>query len=171
MMRKIALVFLLLVSSAMAVELGKVPTKVTLSGKEGAKVDGTPWSSSMLRGKVHVVFYVDPDKKDLNNALSDSIKAKKFNRKKFNSVAIINLAATWMPNALIESKLKEKQKKFPHTVYVKDKKKVLVKKWKLADDNSDILIFNKKGKLIYKKFGKVSAKEIPEVIKLIQKNL
>lgn len=170
-MQKIFVVFLVLVSSVVAVELGKVPAKVTLQGESGAKVDGTPWSSSMLRGKVHVVFYVDPDKKDLNNALSESIKAKKFDRKKFNSVAIINLAATWMPNALIESKLKEKQKKFPHTVYVKDKKKVLVKKWKLADDNSDILIFDKKGKLIYKKFGKVSAKEIPEVLKRIEKNL
>jgi len=166
-MVKIILSMSFIIGSVMAIELGKVPSPVTLSGDNGAKIDGSAWSSSMLKGKIYTLFYVDPDKKDLNNAL----KAKKFDRKKVDSVAIINLAATWLPNALIESKLKDKQKKFPDTIYVKDKKKVLVNKWKLADDNSDILIFDKKGKLIYKKFGKVSASEIKSVIALIEKNL
>jgi len=125
----------------------------------------------MLKSKVYTLFYVDPDERDLNNDFADALKAKNFDRKKVNSVAIINLKATWLPNVILESKLKEKQKKFPHTIYVKDKKKVLVKQWSLADDNSDILIFDKKGKLIYKKFGKISAKEIPEVLKLIEKNI
>ncbi len=170
-MQKIILGLFVLVASVMAVELGKVPVKVTIEGKNGGKMDGSAWSSSMLKGKVYALFYVDPDKKDLNNALADALKEKNFNRKKFNSVAVINLAATWLPNTILEAKLKEKQKKFPHTLYVKDKEKTLVKKWKLADDNSDVLIFNKKGKLIYKKFGKVSAAEIKNVIALIEKNL
>jgi predicted transcriptional regulator len=155
----------------MAIELGKVPSAVSIEGENGGKIDGTSWSSKMLKEKVHIVFYVDPDKKDLNQDLSNALKKRHFSRKKYGSVAIINLAATWMPNALIESKLKSKQKKFPDTTYVKDKKKVLVGKWNLADDNSDILIFNKKGKLIYKKFGKLSAKEISSVLALIEKNL
>ena len=170
-MKRIILVLVLTLTSVMSLELGNIPTKVTLAGENGAKVDGTSWSSSMLHGKVHIVFYVDPDKKDLNNALSERLKAKKFDRKKFNSVAIINLAATWLPNVLIASSLEKKQKKFPHTIYVKDKKKVLVDQWKLADDNSDILLFDKKGKLIYKKFGKLNALEIKKVISLIEENM
>jgi len=170
-MKKIVLCLVFLSGSLMAIELGKVPAKVTLSDENGGKLDGSAWKSSMLKGKLHIFFYVDPDKKDLNNDLADALKAKKFNRKKITSVAIINLAATWMPNALIASKLKAKQKKYPHTIYVKDKKKVLVKKWKLADNNSDILLFNKKGKLIYKKSGKASKIEIIEIVKLIEKNL
>jgi predicted transcriptional regulator len=106
-----------------------------------------------------------------SNALADALKAKNFDRKKYTPVAVINLAASWLPNAILEAKLKEKQKKFPDTLYVKDKKKVLVKEWNLADDNSDILIFDKKGKVIYQKFGKVSDTEIPQVIALIQKHL
>jgi len=94
-----------------------------------------------------------------------------FDRKKYASVAMINLAATWLPNAILESKLKAKQKEFPDTIYVKDRKKVLVKKWDLADDNSDILIFDKSGKLIYKKFGKLSPAEIQKVLSLIEKSL
>lgn len=170
-MTKMILSVLLIANFAMAIELGKVPSVITISGENGAKIDGSSWSSSMLKGKVHTLFYVDPDEKDLNNAFADALKAKNFNRKKFNSVAIVNLAATWLPNAIIESKLADKQKKFPDTIYVKDKNKVLVKQWNLADDNSDILIFDKKGKLIYKKFGKVSDSEIIKVIALIEKHL
>jgi YtfJ family uncharacterized protein len=168
--KKVVSVFFLLLSSCMAIELGAVPKVVTIDGKNGGRIDGSAWESSMLQGKIHTVFYVDPDKRDLNNPLADALKEKNFDRKKVNSVAIINLAATWLPNVFIESKLKEKQKKFPHTIYVKDKKKVLVDQWGLADDNSDILIFDQKGKLLYKKFGQVSDEEIKDVIALIEKN-
>lgn len=170
-MKKIVFGMLLMWGQCMAVELGIVPNSVVLDGDNGGKTDGTAWNSSMLKGKIYTVFYVDPDERDLNNAFADALKAKNFDRKKVNSVAIINLKATWLPNVILEAKLQEKQKMFPHTIYVKDKNKVLVKKWSLADDNSDILIFDKKGKLIYKKFGKISDKEIPEVLKLIEKNI
>lgn len=170
-MKKIILGLLLIMGQSTALALVKVPSKVVIDGDNGGKTYGTAWNSSMPKGKVYTVFYVDPDERDLNNAFADALKARKFDRKKVNSVAIVNLGATWLPNMVIESKLKEKQKKFPHTTYVKDRNKVLVKEWKLADNNSDILIFDKQGKLIYQKFGKVSDKEIPEVIKLIEKNI
>lgn len=167
-MKKGVLSFFLLLGSCMAIEVGTVPKAVSINGENGGRIDGSAWDSTMLKGKIHTVFYVDPDKRDVNNPFADALKAKNFDRNKVNSVAIINLAATWLPNVFIESKLKEKQKKFPHTIYVKDKKKVLVKEWDLADDNSDILIFDQKGKLIYKKFGKLSNEEIKDVIALIE---
>lgn len=170
-MKNVFLGFLLLCGSIMAIEVGKVPHLLTISGKDGARVDGKEWHSSMLKGKIYTLFYVDPDEKDLNNAFADALKSKKFDSKKTGSVAIINLGATWLPNAIIEAKLKEKQKKHPRTLYVKDKEKVLVKKWGLADDNSDILIFDKEGKLIYKKFGKMSAEDIEKAISLIDERL
>lgn len=169
--KKVLLGFLFFLGNCMAIEVSQVPPSVIIDGKNGGKIDGSAWDSSMLKGKIYTVFYVDPDERDLNNPLADAIKAKNFDRKKVNSVAIINLAATWLPNVILEAKLKEKQEKFPHTIYVKDKKKVLVKEWNLADDNSDILIFDQKGKLIYKKFGKVSNEEIKDIIALIEKNL
>ncbi len=161
----------ILSTSIMAVETGKMPAPVTISGDSGGRTDGKAWNSVSLKGKVHIVFYVDPDKKDLNEALNQALKKRHFDRSRYGSVAIINMAATWMPNAAIEMKLKSKQKEFPDTTYVRDRNKVLVKKWALADDNSDILVFNKKGELIYKKFGKLSSSEISSVLKLIEKNL
>ena len=170
-MKKIFLSLLLSLSSTMAIEVGHVPPTITLLGDNGAKIDGSAWHSTMLKGKIYTVFYVDPDEKDLNQPLAQALQARKFDRKQVDSVAIINLAATWIPNTILETILKKKQKEFPHTLYVKDKKKVLVKKWKLADDNSVILIFDKQGKLIYKKFGKLSDIEIKKVLALIEKHL
>lgn len=170
-MKNILLGLLIVTSASLAIELGQIPPKVVISGKDGSCVNGTPWISTMLKDRVHVLFYVDPDEKDLNTLLTERIKAKKFNAKVFHSVGIVNLAATWMPNALLESRLQEKQEKFPRTLYVKDKKKVLVKEWGLADDDYNVLIFDKQGKLIYKYSGEVPEEEIAQVIQLIEKNL
>jgi len=170
-MKKLIIGLACVLLSASAVEIGKVPVEVNIGGRDGGKTDGTVWNSSMLKGKVYVLFYVDPDEKDLNKALTQALKKRHFSRTKYGSVAVVNLAATWKPNMIIEALLKKKQKEFPSTLYVKDKNKVLVKQWGLADDNSDILVFDKKGKLIYKKYGKLSSDEIKEVLALIEKNL
>jgi len=169
--KKIILALAVLSTSMMAIEKGKVPFPVTISEDNGGRTDGKAWNSDSLKGKVSIVFYVDPDKKDLDEDLNHALKERHFDRSKYASVAIVNMAATWMPNAAIEMKLKSKQKEFPDTTYVRDRNKVLVKKWALADDNSDILVFNKKGELIYKKFGKLSSAEIKEVLMQIEKNL
>jgi YtfJ family uncharacterized protein len=160
-----------MLSSTYALTLGQTPPSVVIEGKYGGKVDGTPWDSKMLKGKVYVLFYVDPDKKDLNEAFSEALKEREFPHDKYTSVAIVNMAATWMPNFAIEAKLKAKQKKYPNAIYVRDKKKVLVKKWALADDDSDILVFDKEGKLIFQHAGKLEKEQIQKVLSLIEHNL
>lgn len=150
---------------------GEVPELIVLDGKLGGRVDGTSWSSEEMKGKVHVLFYVDPDEKDLNNDASEALKKEKFPRDRYQSVGIINMAATWLPNFVISSLLEEKQKKYPDTIYVRDYKKVIVKKWGISDDNSDILAFDKKGKLIFWKDGKLDADDITKLIKAIRDHL
>jgi len=154
--------------TAEAIELGEVPPRVELREKLGGRLDGTPWSSEELQGKVHVVFYVDPDEKDTNNEASDALNREKFPGDKFQSVGVINMAATWMPNFAISSSIKDKQKHYPKTTYVRDYKKTLVNAWKIADDSSNILAFDKNGKLIFRKDGKLTAEEIQALIKVIR---
>ena len=169
---KVIIVGLIMTSLQLfALQLGEVPLNIVLDGKDGGKVTGEAWDSSTLKDKVHVLFYVDPDKKDVNEAFADALKAAKFDHDKYTSVAIVNLAATWKPNFIIEALLKSKQKKFPHALYVKDKKKVLVKKWALADDASNVIVFSKEGKVLYFKNGKLDESEISKVIQLIKDNL
>jgi len=152
-------------------ELGQVPSKVELKDDLGGRLDGKPWSSDELKDKIHVLFYVDPDEKDTNNETSEALDKEKFPKEKFQSLAIINMAATFMPNFLINSSLKEKQEKYPRTLYLRDYKKLLVQEWKLADDSSDVLAFDKSGKVIFRKDGKLTPEEIQKLIKVIKDNL
>jgi hypothetical protein len=170
----LAVLFVVLLVPAAAwagAEVGQVPSKVELKDNLGGRLDGKPWSSDELKGKVHVLFYVDPDEKDTNNEASEAIDKEKFPTEKFQSVAIINMAATFMPNFLISSSVKEKQEKYPRTLYLRDYKKVFVQEWKLADDSSDILAFDKAGKIIFRKDGKLTPEEIQKLIKAIKDNL
>jgi YtfJ family uncharacterized protein len=164
-----AVVFLNL--SAQAIEMGKIPPTVELKEKLGGRLDGTPWSSEELQGKLSVIFYVDPDEKDTNNDASEALNKQKYPEEKYQSFGIINMAATWMPNFAISSALKDKQKRYPKTIYVRDYKKVLVKAWNIADDSSDVLVFDKKGELIFRKDGKLTADEIQTLIKVIRDHL
>ncbi len=152
-------------------EVGQTPKTVELKGDLGGRLDGNPWSSNELTGKVHVIFYADPDEKDLNNDTSDALRAENFPREKYQSFAIINMDATWLPNFAISSALEEKQKKYPNAIYVKDYDKILVKEWGLADDNNDVLAFDKNGKLIFMKAGKLTPEDIQKLVGLIRENI
>ncbi|HIJ58869.1 MAG TPA: transcriptional regulator [Deltaproteobacteria bacterium] len=153
------------------IEMGQVPKEVVLKGDLGGRLDGSPWSSKELQGKINVIFYVDPDERDLNNEASDALKKENFPREKFQSYGLINMDATWLPNFIISSSLEEKQKLYPTTIYVRDYDKVLVKEWGISDDNSDVLAFDKEGRLIFKKYGKLNAEDIQKLIKVIRANL
>ena len=170
-MKKLLTTLLIATVSTFALNLGEIPKEVTLSGENGGRVDGTAWHSKMLKDKVYVLFYVDPDKKSDNEAFIDALHKKNYDKEKYGSVAIINLKATWLPNFAIEKKLKAKQKEFPNTIYAKDKTKYLVKEWNLADDASNILIFDKEGKLIYQHEGAVTDKEMQKAFRIIEENL
>ena len=156
---------------AQAIEIGEIPPRVELKEKLGGRLDQKLWSSEELQGKVHVLFYVDPDEKDTNNDASEALDKEKFPSDKFQSVGIINMAATWLPNFAISAALKDKQKLYPKTIYVRDYKKVLVNAWKIADDSSNVLAFGKHGKLIFRKDGKLTAEEIQMLIKVIRDHL
>ena len=159
----------LLSLSLSALTIGETPKNVIIEGDNGGLVsDDSAWNSNTLKDKVLVLFYVDPDEKELNDEFSQTLKANKYDRSKYGSLAIINLAATWKPNFVIASVLKGKQEEFPDTLYVKDKNSVLVKEWGLRDDSSDIIIFSKNGKVLFQKDGKMSEDEITTAIKVIE---
>jgi len=168
-MRKVLTTLFLGTITTFALTIGEIPTEVILDNDTGGRVDGRAWNSVTIKDKIHVMFYVDPDEKDTNNAFSKALKSEGYSRKEFASIAIINLAATWLPNFAIESSLQTKQKEYPHTLYVKDKKKVLVKAWGLKDDSSNIVVFGRSGKVIYTHSGKLNKFEIDKVIRMINR--
>ena len=169
---KVIVASMLITLSLSALSLGEVPKNVSIDGENGGMVlDGSKWQSSTIKDKVFVMFYVDPDEKDVNEHYSQALKVEKeAKRLSFQSIAIINLAATWKPNFVIESILKDKQEEFPNTIYVKDRASVLVNEWEIADDSSNILIFSQNGELLFYKEGAMSEEDIAKSFKIIKDN-
>jgi predicted transcriptional regulator len=155
-----------------AISLNTIPSEIILQKDNGGLIkDNSAWSSSMIKDKVSVLFYIDPDEKSVNEHFTKILKQQHFSLDKFRSIAIINLAATWKPNFLIQTILKEKQREFPNTIYVEDKRSILVKHWQLKDNSSEILIFSKDGKILFYNSGKISYNNITKAIEIIKNNL
>ncbi len=129
------------------------------------------WKSDSFRGKVNVIFYVDPDERSDNENLEVLLHEQNFLKDKLQSIAIINMAATWLPNSLINSVLEGKKKKFANTLYVNDLKKELVDKWKLKDNSYDVLILDKKGIVVFHQSGKLKKEEMKNVVELIKEKI
>jgi predicted transcriptional regulator len=152
--------------------IGEIPPNIVLEGDLGGRLDGTAWNSEeLISGKVMVLFYVDPDEADLNNHVSDALKAENFPLDKYGSLGVANMGATWLPNFAINIKLKSKQEKHKATIYVKDLEKTIVKTWGLSDDDSDIILFGKDGKVLYSYDGKFSDAQVKELIQTDKDNL
>ena len=167
-------IILILVPTMLLAELpiGEIPPKVVLKGDLGGRIDGTQWSSEeLVSEKVIVLFYVDPDESELNNHVSDALKAENYPKEKYGSIGMANMAATWLPNFAINMKLKSKQEKHKETVYVKDLDKTLVKKWGLSDDNSDVIVFGKDSRVLYSVDGKFTDAQVKEIVKVVWDNL
>ena len=174
-MRTLAtMIFLMLFPTIVLAELpiGEIPPKVVLKDDLGGRLDGMQWSSEeLVSGKVIVLFYVDPDESELNNHVSDALKAENYPKEKYGSIGMANMAATWLPNFAINMKLKSKQEQYKSTVYVKDLEKTLVKKWGLSDDNSDVVVFGKDGRVLYSVDGKFTDAQVKEIVKVVWDNL
>ena len=163
---------LLVVVNLNALTVGEVQKEAIISDDNGGYVaDGSTWSSASIKDKVYVMFYVDPDEKDTNEHYVQKLKEKAYDKSRYGSIAIINLAATWKPNFVIEKILKGKQEEFPDTIYVKDKASVLVSEWEVGDDASNVLIFSKSGELLFYKSGKMEEEDMLTSFGIIEKNL
>jgi uncharacterized protein len=161
-----------LIPSAFAqIQLGQVPPKVIIDGDNGGRVDGEAWSSDSIKGHVTSLFYIDPEEKSKNEPIEEAYKKEKFPFETHKSIAIVNMAAAWYPNSMIESNLKSKQKEFPNTTYVRDRKKVLVKEWGLVDDSINLVVFDKDGKVIFLQKGPTPSTDFPKLMDTIRTSL
>ena len=149
--------------------VGSTPKTIVLQGEQGKLVDGGgPWKSDLFKGYVTILFYVDPDESDLNNAASEALKDANLPADQVRSVAVINMDATLLPNFLIQGKLEDKQKEYQNTLYVMDYKKVLVNEWGLGDHNSDVVIFDKQGKVLFSVDGQLNDSQIKQMLTAVK---
>jgi predicted transcriptional regulator len=144
---------------------------VEIGGENGGRTNGEKWSSDTIKDRLWLLFYVDPDHKDDNIELEKSLKKENFSEEHLGSIGVINMAATWLPDVALKPALDAKQKDYPKVVYVLDRKKTLLEKWKLNDDDYNVLLFGKDGILLHINHGTLDTKAIGELISTIRKNL
>ena len=170
-MKKALLSLTLLSSLLFAIESNDIVSDFTLKGDEGGYVTGKDFNSASLDKNIYLMFYVDPDEKDMNEHVGPAIKKEDFNSTTFGSIACINMDATWKPNFIISSMLKSKQEEFPTTIYLKDMEKKVLKAWSFKDDSSNVIVFNKARKVLFASEGKVSPEALKTLIQTIKDNI
>ena len=171
MKKWLLMIGLLVVPFTVQAELpvGSTPKTITLDGELGKLVDGGgPWKSDRFKGFVTILFYVDPDEADLNNAASEALKNANLPADQVRSVAVINMDATLLPNFLVQGKLEDKQEEYQNTLYVMDYQKVLVNEWGLGDHNNDVVIFDKQGKVLFSVDGQLNQSQIQEMLAAVK---
>lgn len=137
----------------------------------GGELTGEDFDSEKLLGKVAIVFYVSPSKKDLNEEASEAVKKEKFDSDKFSSAGIIDLKSSWIPNGLIVRSIKKKQEKYPRTIYLKDKDKYMPKALSFEPEGNDVFVFNAKGEEVYRHLGQLGHNDILALISTLKKEI
>lgn len=125
--------------------------------------------SDEFKGRVLSIFYVDPDKKDLNNHVENALlKNQELNRDKtYRGFGITNLKATKMPNFIIKSVIKNKQENTGAIILLDDKYTIL-NLWGLKNHSSDIVVLDKDRICRYIYCGKLPPEEVGKVISIIK---
>jgi predicted transcriptional regulator len=99
--------------------------------------------------KILVIFYTDPDAKDVNEPLSTALKNRKYPLEKYQGVGISNSKDSWIPNSIIYYVAKEKQKKYPNSIILIDDNHTISNAWTLNNtDNSGYVIIIGKDKRV-----------------------
>jgi predicted transcriptional regulator len=145
----------------------------TLANVEITDANDNPKKLPFFGEKVIMVLYTDPDVKDVNDQLSNAVKAKKFDTAKYQGIGIANCKDTWIPDAGIRMKARQKEKDFPGSIVMLDQEQALPKAWGLGDcDETGVVIIIGKDKTVkYAKNIKTQDESkaiIAEVVKVLE---
>lgn len=148
--------------------VGKTMTSLMISDANNA-----PKQIPFVGEKVLLIQYTDPDVKDINDKLSEAVKAKKFDEKLYQGIGIANCKDTWIPNAGIRMKARQKEKQFAGSVIMLDENRVIPAALGLGDCNeAGVLLIVGKDKVI-KYMKKITSEEeslkaTSEVVNLLE---
>lgn len=152
-------------------KIGEIPPPFVLSGASGGISGGGAFDTSTIKGQVFVMFYVDPDERELNENTEKTLKNAVQIKDRYKSIGAINMKATVIPDFILSSLLASKKEEYPDTIYLEDFDSTFVKKWGLKDDAVQVLVFDKLGKVIFNKDGALSKTDLETLVKTISNAL
>jgi predicted transcriptional regulator len=131
--------------------------------------DGNLFSMDSWKGRVLFINYVDPDESDLNEHLTDAMKAAKndgrLKEETYKGIGIADCAATWKPDFLIRAIAGRKAEKY-NTVILFDYDAQLRKAWGLQKDTSNIILLDKNRSVAAIVRGKVPQDRVERLVQL-----
>jgi predicted transcriptional regulator len=147
--------------SAMAAEVGDVLKPVTLRDVDD-KTTATP------RNKVIALFYTDPDAHELTDLLFERIKTRRFDKRFYETVVVVNMEDSKIPGFLISAGVTSESQKGKAT-FLFDDELTAAKTWRLGDCNSDsvFIIMGTDSTVKYIHRGEMREAEITAVLELI----
>ena len=166
---------LYLLPLSLAAQSGEVTGK-TMTALMITDGNNQPKQIPFVGEKVLLIQYTDPDVKDINDKLSDAVKAKKFDAKLYQGIGIANCKDTWIPNAGIRMKARQKEKQYAGSVILLDESHIVPTALGLGDCNGmGVLLIVGKDKVI-KYMKKISSEEeskmaTDEVIHLLEQEI
>lgn len=170
-----------LVSSALAhnVKQGEMlPTvsieKVGALVIDGKKVNGKPYSTASLPGRVRLIQAIAgrSSAKEINAPMIEAIKAAKLPKDRYQTVTIINVDdSAFGTGGFVRSKSKSSKKEFPHAEIVLDNKGLFHQALALTPKSSAIMLLDASGKVLFVKDGKLSDADVEAVMGMIQAEL
>ena len=169
------LFIIMMVTSALMAQLkvGDIPSNVIIEVKDGGYLSGKPFDSSVLRGKISIILYADPDEQSKGETLAEKLDelVKELASLYLQKYMIINLDDTWKPDFVIMKLLKSRQVDHPQSIYIIDRSSILSRAWGLEHDAFVCVILDSFGKVIYEGKGKFSGQEIEKIMNLIKKSV
>ena len=166
---------LYLLPLSLAAQSGEVTGK-TMTSLMITDANNQPKQIPFVGEKVLLIQYTDPDVKDINDKLSDAVKAKKFDAKLYQGIGIANCKDTWIPNAGIRMKARQKEKQYAGSVILLDESHIVPIALGLGDCNGlGVLLVVGKDKVI-KYMKKITSEEesnkaTAEVIQILEQEI
>jgi uncharacterized protein len=124
-----------------------------------------------FKGKVLYVAYVDPDEKDTNNHVEETLKKEResgaLDKNRYEGFGIANLKASNLPNFLIKMAIKDKQEKTGAVVLL-DYDYTILNLWGVKNDSSDVVVLDKERVCRYVYNGKLPPEELTKMIQIIK---
>jgi predicted transcriptional regulator len=161
-------IFLWCVLPAWAVEL-KVGDKAPDFSLKDLQGKVYTLDSDELKGRVVSIFYIDPDKKGLNNHVEYALlKEKGLDRNKtYKDLSIVNMKSTRMPNFIIKSVIKDKKEKTRAIILI-DYDYSIVTLWGMKKQASSVVVLDKERICRYVYSGKLPPEEVTKLINVIK---
>ena len=133
-----------------------------------------PWRASRQPDeKVHVLQYMAGrmSARNQNRAFTDRLE-KALPYRGYHVTTVINLDdALWGTSSFVLGEVKASKRKYPASTIVMDENGVGLETWRLQPKNSNIVVTDASGTVLYFKQGPMSDEEIEATLKLIEQHI